>query len=49
MTHTYKTPGTYTAKVTVTDAGGLDGTATITVVITARTKAARPGRAPCSP
>ena len=32
-THTYTTPGTYDAKVTVTDPHGATGTATVRVVV----------------
>ena len=32
-THTYTAPGTYTAKVTVTDPSGLKGSATVTVTV----------------
>ena len=32
-THTYATPGTYDARVTVTDAAGATGTATVRVVV----------------
>ena len=32
-THTYTAPGTYTAKVTVTDASGLKGSATVAVTV----------------
>jgi PKD repeat protein/plastocyanin len=34
-THTYTAPGTYTAKVTVTDPRGAKGSATVTVTVTA--------------
>jgi cytochrome c len=34
VTHTYTTPGTYTAKVTVTDPDGATGSATVQVVVT---------------
>ena len=34
VTHTYTTPGTYDARVTVRDAGGLTATATVRVTVT---------------
>ena len=36
--HTYTAPGTYTARVTVTDGGGRTGTATTTITVNARTQ-----------
>ena len=38
--HTYTAPGTYTARVTVTDAGGRSGTATTTITVSPRTQGA---------
>ena len=34
VTHTYTGPGSYTATVTVTDAGGKTGSATVTITVT---------------
>jgi hypothetical protein len=42
--HTYTAPGTYTAKVTVTDAGGKSASATTTITVNPRTQGA--GAAP---
>ena len=41
-THTYTTPGTYTATVTVSDPRGASGTATVQVVVTAAQGSAAP-------
>jgi cytochrome c len=40
VTHTYSAPGTYTAKVTVADAGGKSGTATLTITVAAPVRVA---------
>jgi cytochrome c len=49
--HTYRQPGTYAAKVTVTDPQGATGSATVTVVVTAPAAArtAPPAFAPPAP
>ena len=47
VTHTYTAPGSYTAKVTVTDAGGKTGSATVTITVAAALRAA--GREAQSP
>jgi hypothetical protein len=42
INHTYRTPGTYTATVTVTDMGGKTATASIEIRVSASTAAGRP-------
>ena len=45
-THTYTQPGTYNAKVTVTDPGGKSATATVQIVVKPKTTTRRRGRPP---
>ena len=44
VSHTYATPGTYAAKVTVTDVGGKTGTATVMVTVSGAVQAGRRAR-----